>query len=482
MVSLNNNYLTILNQQSKTTSKLGQAIERLSSGLRINSAKDGAASQATANRMTANLNANSTIAKGVQDGFSLMQTAEGGLDEINNLLQRARTLAVQAANGTLSDSDRESLNNEYLQIVDEIDNIASTTEIFGQYPLASAETTQPVNLGDTESISAKFLVEGQTYTFTSGIVSLAFIPAGAKNITITVDGLAGPEDDIQLFTRDGTHLTGTPVEGIDADIVWAKNGITNVDSMNASVITESNGFLPDAEYSADSLLEVDNYDTSIGTQLSYNGMTITYSGDEDRFEDDTTGGYNDGNIPSSENTIETLNIDVVTEDLIIMVVGSGIFTASASWDELPMPTEEIDTGTPASQTTTIIVSANYGSDVHAITIDPTPADSETLGLTGASLLSAESAGAAITTFDQALETINSYRSQYGSLTNRFESITSQLSQGFIVISDARSRITDADYAVEVSEMTKVQILQQTTTSMLAQANQQSEIVLTLLQG
>ncbi|WP_276309745.1 hypothetical protein [Brenneria salicis] len=179
----NTNFLSFTAQNQKMgLSSLSQAIERLSSGMRINSAKDDAAGQAIANRMTANLNANDVIARGLNDGIGLIQTAEGGLDEINNLVQRSRVLAVQAANGMLSDADRTNLNAEYLQLRDEIDRIAYSTNAFGKHPLApSIQREVSPNLGNTPPLSEKFPTSGTSRSFISGTVSLAYIPAGAKN-------------------------------------------------------------------------------------------------------------------------------------------------------------------------------------------------------------------------------------------------------------------------------------------------------------
>ncbi|MBN3189526.1 flagellin [Pectobacterium brasiliense] len=484
MVSLNKNYLTILNQQDKSATRLNQAIERLSSGLRINSAKDDAAGQAIANRMTANLNANSVITNGMKDGLSLMQTAESGLNAINNLIQRGRQLAVQAANGTLSDSDQTSLNGEYQQIREEIDRIASSTQIFGRYPLAPTEPgPQPVKLGNTLPLAEKFPDANTQYQFPSGVVSLAYIPAGAKNITITIDSL-GADDDIQLFARDGKHLAGTPTEGADADIVWSKNGVTDESAMNTTVITQNNGFLPGATYSADSLLQAGEYNINAGAQTTYQGMTITYSGDGDRFEDANTGGFNDGNVGAA-NQLEKIHIDEVTEDLIVIVVGSGVFYSNASWDELPTPTEPappLPPSVPISKETTFVVGASFGDTLQTVTLSPTPADSQSLGLSSVTLGTPEQARAALATFDNALKKLDGYRSEYGSQMNHFESITAVLSQEKVATATARSHILDADYALEVSAMTKAQILQQASMAVLSQANQQSGNVLKLLQG
>lgn len=484
MTPITSLHLTILNQQGKSATRLSQAIERLSSGLRINGAKDDAAGQAIANRMTANLNANNVITNGMKDGLSLMQTAESGLNAINNLLQRGRQLAVQAANGTLSDTDQTSLNGEYQQIKEEIDRIASSTQIFGRYPLAPAEPgPQPAKLGNTLPLAEKFPVPNINHQFPSGVISLAYIPAGAKNITITIDSLSA-DDDIQLFARDGRHLAGTPAEGTDADIVWSANGVTDESTMNTAVITQDNGFLPGATYSADSLLQAGEYNINTGAQTTYQGMTITYSGDGDRFEDANTGGFNDGNVGAA-NRLEKIHIDEVTEDLIVIVVGSGVFTSNASWDELPTPTEPAPPqppSVPISKETTFVVGSSFGDALQTVTINPTPADSQSLGLSSVTLGTPEQASAALATFDNALKTLDGYRSEYGSQMNRFESVTAVLSQEKVAISAARSRILDADYAIEVSAMTKSQILQQASLSVLSQANQQSGNVLKLLQG
>ncbi|KFX07982.1 flagellin [Pectobacterium betavasculorum] len=484
MTPITSLHLTIRNQQDKSATRLSQAIERLSSGLRINGAKDDAAGQAIANRMTANLNANSVITNGMKDGLSLMQTAESGLDAINNLIQRGRQLAVQAANETLSDTDQTSLNGEYQQIREEIDRIASSTQIFGRYPLAPTEPSpQPAKLGNTLPLAEKFPDANTQYQFPSGVVSLAYIPAGAKNITIIIDSL-GADDDIQLFARDGKHLAGTPAEGADADIVWSANGVTDENTMNTAVITQDNGFLPNATYSADLLLQAGEYNINTGAQTTYQGMTITYSGDGDRFEDASTGGFNDGNVGAA-NQLEKIHIDEVTEDLIVIVAGSGVFYSNASWDELPTPTEPappLPPSVPISKETTFVVGASFGDALQTVTINPTPADSQSLGLSSVTLSTPKQASAALATFDNALKTLDGYRSEYGSQMNRFESVTTVLSQEKIATAAARSRILDADYAIEVSAMTKAQILQQASMAVLSQANQQSGNVLKLLQG
>ncbi|MEI7196917.1 flagellin [Pectobacterium versatile] len=479
MASINTNMLSLTaqNKSSHSASALSQSIERLSSGLRVNSAKDDAAGQAIANRMTSNLNANDVIARGVNDGISLMQIAEGGLAEVNNLVQRARELAVQAANETLSSIDRASLNGEFQQVRAEIDRIAYSTTAFGKYPLAPAtQKGLPVNLGNTPPLMEKFPISGMTQYFSSGVVSLAYIPTGAENLTITIDSY-GMDDDIQIFSRNGQHLTGTPLEGVNADIVWKQNGVTSAAIANNRVLTQENGFEIGASYSAENLAQGGvSFSLNGSSTVNYNGMTIAYSGDGDRYEATP----NDGSV--SAQTLERIHIDKTTEDLIVLVIGQGSFEGVATWDVLPNPTRLPPPPLPPVSTPTdIVVSANYGEGVEAVTINPTPSDSESLGLRNTALDPFEEARKAIDSFDQALEKINGYRSEYGSQINRFESVRNTTVEVSTTLSTARSRILDAGYAQEISLMTKQQILQQASSSMLVQANQAPQVMLMLLQ-
>ncbi|WP_250127247.1 flagellin [Pectobacterium quasiaquaticum] len=136
---------------------------------------------------------------------------------------------------------------------------------------------------------------------------------------------------------------------------------------------------------------------------------------------------------------------------------------------------------PISKETTFVIGASFGDTLQTVTLDPMPADSQSLGLSSVMLGTPEQARAAVATFDDALKKLDGYRSEYGSQMNRFESVTTVLSQEKVATAAARSRILDADYALEISAMTKAQILQQASMAILSQANQQSGNVLKLLQ-
>ncbi|WLI79085.1 flagellin [Kosakonia sp. H02] len=481
MQAINYNEMTGLNLTARktTASTLQESIERLSSGLRINGAKDDAAGQAIANRMRSNASADNVVSRGLDDAISMGQTADGALNTIGELLIRAKSLAIQSGNSTLTDSDRQSIQDEYQSILNNIQSISESTEIFGSYPLATdSPELPPVLIGDVPPLKVKFPVQGSDYSFSSGIVSLAYIPAGAKNIAITIDSL-GLDDDIQLFTRDGKHLAGTPINGSDPDYTWSSRGITDSAKATSRVLTGANGFENGATYDDSQLIEGGaSWSLNGSATLSYNGMTISYSGDGDRYE--TGPAYNDGS--NGSNRLERLQIDNVTEDLVVMVVGSGSFTSNLTWDSLPEPTITPAEPPKQSRPWEVVTSASFGDDIKSITMETTPSDLKSLGLTSTDLLTMQAANGAMGKLDTALDTVSSYRAQYGAYINRFESNKSVLAQQNVATQAAKSRIEDADYALETSKLAKAQILQQSQDAVLKVANQSAENILSLLRG
>lgn len=481
MQSINHNAIAGLNLKARpgTASILQQSLERQSSGLRINNAKDDAAGLAIANRMRSNINADTVISRGLNDAMSLAKTADSGLASIASLLIRAKSLAIQSVNDTLSESDRASIQDEYTSILAGISDISQGTEIFGRYPLATDTPELPPELlGNVAPISTKFPQAGSNYTFSSGVIPLAYLPAGATNITITIDSL-GLDDDIQLFTRDGKHLAGTPFTGVDPDYTWVSRGITDAAKADSKLLTEANGFQSGAAYDDSQLIEGGaTWDLNGSATLNYNGMTINYSGDGDRYE--SANAYNDGS--NGSNRIERLSIDNVSEDLIVVVVGSGSFTSNLTWGNLPSPTLQPATPPKKSEPLEVITSASFGDEVQATTMSPTPADTKTLGIRDSSLSSIASANSAMGALDNALAKVSGYRSQYGAWINRFESSQSVLSQQALATQSAQSRIQDADYALEASNLARAQILQQGQNAALLAANQIPQNMLTLLRG
>lgn len=483
MLAINTNSLSLYAQRRLDASQgtLARTIQRLSSGLRVNGAADDAAGLAISERINTDIRANSQVQRGINDGISLVQVADGALETVQGMLQRLRELALQSANGTLTDQDRAALNTESQELRAEIDRVANSTQIFGIYPLRDESVTPPPILGNTPDVTAVFPTSGSGGSFSSGIVSLAYIPSGSQNFTIDINSLSA-DDDVQLFTRDGRHLAGTPITGANPDWVWTNNSgnvaITDAPSAAASLLTTDNGFLPGATLQEGGLLQGPaSYTYPAGSSTTYNGMTITYTGDGDRYE--AGAGGNNGSIPTTTMRQEAINIDQTTEDLLLFVVGSGLFTATATWDFMPtesMPPPTTDPGTR------IVMDASFGATPQIKDIRKTPSDLATLGLSTMNLSTQGAALSAVSSLDQAIDAVTTYRAEYGAHASLFERAIANLAVSYENHAAARGRIIDADFAAETAALTRTQILQQSGTAMLAQANQLPQQVLALLRG
>jgi flagellin len=371
---INTNALSLLTQNNlnKSQSALNTSIQRLSSGLRINSAKDDAAGQAIANRFTANIKGLTQAQRNANDGISLAQTTEGALNEINTNLQRIRELSVQAANGSNSQSDLASIQGEITQRMAEIDRTSKQTDFNGVKVLAKDSTLSiQVGANDTETIGINLK------QIDSGTLALrTFSVAGA-------DGTLGSSSATTLaaFTGSTTTTSATSIT------LTTSTGRTDLGSTapTASVVIDSKG----------------NY-----------------------FAEVTAGAG-------------TTRLGVVSGDKLYVAID---------------PKSVVTTGGAATVATLDFSNATF----------------------------AKSTGQ-LTSLDTALAKVDNVRGALGAVQNRFDSVISNLGSTVTNLSSSRSRIEDADYATEVSEMTRAQILQQAGTSVLAKANQSTQGVMSLLQ-
>jgi flagellin len=218
---------------SKSADRLqAQAMQRLSTGVRVNAAQDDSAGLAIGVRMTSTVNAAQQLIKGMANGLSLAQVAEGGLQNIAGLLQRMRELSVQSVNDTLTASDRSALNLEFQSLNAEIDRISRNTQVFDRTPLAAPKAVpvpEPAPIGNTKPIDQVLTAADQN--FNSGLASMGYIPKGFKDVTLNLNSF-GADDDIQIFTTDGKHLLGTSIL-TGTDPVWASKNITSAAAANA---------------------------------------------------------------------------------------------------------------------------------------------------------------------------------------------------------------------------------------------------------
>ncbi|MDK7759366.1 FliC/FljB family flagellin [Providencia rettgeri] len=364
---INTNILSLTTQNNLNRSQgvLGTAIERLSSGSRINSAKDDAAGQAIANRFTANIKGLTQASRNANDGISIAQTAEGAVNEINDNLQRIRELTVQAQNGSNSESDTKSIQAEVKQRMDEINRISEETQ-FNGVKVLSKDTSLAVQVGanDGEKVN----------------IQLQQIDRGTLGLT-----------DFNLET--GSSL-GAKVTKIKTADVEAKPGVGTDPS--------------DPDYEA--------------PVVASKGKEI------------------DITLGKGETVYQAMSNGVADKDNFIVK-------------------------TVADDGTVTYNKATIGDDGKIA-----KGDEATMGVNDLPL----------DALDKALAQVDSFRSDLGAIQNRMQSTINNLNNSVNNLSAARSRIQDADFATEVSNMSRGQILQQAGTAVLAQANQVPQGVLSLL--
>jgi flagellin len=571
MSVINTNITSMIGQQnlSKSQNALTTSMERLSSGLRINSAKDDAAGQAIANRMSAQITGLAQSQRNANDGISAAQTAEGALNQVNDNLQRIRELSVQAQNGTNSQDDLTSIQNEIGQRLNEINRISEETSFNGVKVLAADQGLKiQVGANDGEAITVDLKeINAETLGLTGFNVDGAERTnsiASEENIMEQVGGRVAKAADTDAFdyvlTTENEAVTGSQLLGSLAsgntvtfagntafgapadtntytydkdsdsfsysvaladgaaqlatidDVIAPQEGTVNASytlsaGNSIDVTIDSEGTIKDATDGADlyvtatgelsrnnsgtavaatvdSLAGVMNTANTTGAVLELeNGTTITGSG--------TTGGV-------------TINATIKSADLVAAAeaAGSDITVGNALVDGTATDVtiggeNDVENGTGALYQDgsvtggfAVTTDAEYTNDLYEQDDGSfnTAADGSggTLKITAGGVLTFEAKSTEgrtddpLAALDSALNQVDSLRSDLGAIQNRFESAITNLSTNETNLSAARSRIEDADYAVEVANMTRAQILQQAGTSVLAQANQIPQSVLSLL--
>ncbi|HAT3903203.1 TPA: FliC/FljB family flagellin [Citrobacter koseri] len=393
---INTNSLSLLTQNNlnKSQSSLGSAIERLSSGLRINSAKDDAAGQAIANRFTANIRGLTQASRNANDGISIAQTTEGALNEINNNLQRIRELAVQANNNTNSDSDLSSIQDEITARLAEIDRVSEQTQFNGKKVLS-----------ETQSLK---------------------IQVGANdNETITID--------LKEVTAEKLGLKGFNVSSFKPT------------ESTADDLTKAFG----ADAGVTAVTVAENGPGELATALDIAAGSVAF--DTDSISQDKSG-----------NLYAKVTITAADADEVTALKEKGIDVKAGEPSSFYIALKAGDADTTTTTGTAAFEIDTDGFDASNLKAEVTPTANP------------------LDAIDKALSQIDQQRSSLGAIQNRFESAITNLGNTVNNLSSARSRIEDADYATEVSNMSRAQILQQAGTSVLAQANQVPQNVLSLL--
>ncbi|AAX65868.1 TPA: FliC/FljB family flagellin [Salmonella enterica subsp. enterica serovar Birkenhead] len=496
---INTNSLSLLTQNNlnKSQSALGTAIERLSSGLRINSAKDDAAGQAIANRFTANIKGLTQASRNANDGISIAQTTEGALNEINNNLQRVRELAVQSANSTNSQSDLDSIQAEITQRLNEIDRVSGQTQFNGVKVLAQDNTlTIQVGANDGETIDIDLKqINSQTLGLDTLNVQKKYDvsdTAVAASYSDSKQNIAVP-DKTAITAKIGAATSGGA--GIKADISF-KDGkyYATVSGYDDAADTDKNGTYEVTVAADTGAVTFATTPTVVDLPTDAKAVSKVQQNDTEIAATNAKAALKAAGVADAEADTATLVKMSYTDNNGKVIDGGFAFKTSGGYYAA-----SVDKSGAASLKVTSYVDATTGTEKTAANkLGGADGKTEVVTIDGKTYNASKAAGhnfkaqpelaeaAATTTenplqkIDAALAQVDALRSDLGAVQNRFNSAITNLGNTVNNLSSARSRIEDSDYATEVSNMSRAQILQQAGTSVLAQANQVPQNVLSLL--
>lgn len=441
------------NNLAVSQSNLNKALERLSSGLKINSAEDDAAGMAISNKLHTQLRGLEQADKNSSDGISVVQTAESALSEVESILQRINELAVQAANGTYSLLDRQAIQSEVDQLTDEIDRISSSTE-FNTMPLLDGTLSRRC-YSDTDNVSMYYISSA--------------VDAGDYSIKVTADATQATADISFNFAAingsgtieiNGASMTVEP--GDTESTIMSKftelcdSANLNYDKTTGEISTYEYGITQKIECKVSEdiagVLTITNVHSGTDAQISLesgfkNTAAITTSGRYATIKD--FGGF-EMTIELGENLVEKNGNAPVTVTQKVTSMG----------------------------TMTVQLGANEGQ---VLEVDIPTVNTHTLGLDNINVCTEKGASETISKVASAINRVSSVRSTLGAYQNRLESVVSHLASYKQDMTSAVSSIEDADMAEEMTEYTQQNVITQAATSMLAQANERPQSVLQLLQ-
>jgi len=501
-LSINTNVASLNAQRnlSNTGNDLNIALQRLSSGLRINSAKDDAAGLAISERFTTQIRGLDQAVRNANDGISLSQTAESALGELTNNLQRIRELAVQSANATNSTSDRAALDQEVQQRLAEIDRIATQTTFNGLKVLDGSFGTSAfqvgANAGETISINLSAGVKstqiGQLATGTSTVEATVGALTGSgtykvgSDAAVTVGASVAGSDDGQTVGSayakkvaiDAASISGLNVSAVNTIELTVADTTGTSATDTYSLRLNGTDIFATYDQAANGVLTAQQITDAVNAQTSNTGVTavlngadlqLTASDGRDIIIGQTYGAGALGGLSAGAGTV----VDGVTyrAGTVGTVANATAFSADAT---------AVNGGTltlTASENITVTGDgAILGFSGAGFTIAK---DTNTISTT--SVTSVINANDAIQRIDAALTSVSSLRSTFGAIQNRFESTISNLQAVSENLSASRGRILDADFAQETAALTRAQILQQAGVSIVAQANSIPQLALSLLQ-
>ena len=480
-MSVINTNISSLNAQrnlSASSSSLSTSLQRLSSGLRINSAKDDAAGLAISERFTSQIRGLDQARRNANDGVSMLQTAEGTLSSTSNILQRVRELSVQSANASNSAGDRKAIQAEVGQLLSEADRMSQNAEFNGLKLLDGSFGTATFQVGanagqSIQATTANFRTNnyGNNEVSTTSPATLATTSTAYTVGSFALQGLA--TSTVAVSAADTAQTLAASV-----------NGTTATTGVTATARTEESAtFVAGQAYSLGVISDnspAANVSFTVGASLNANGLASA------------VGAFND----VSSKTGVTAKLNSTRNGLILTNSAGNNITLSNNSASASVTVGSINgagtlgatvaVATGATSTSMGYVSMNsdkgfsIGSTGSSAVVASTTATLNAVSSIDVS--TATGASAALRIIDSALASVSSQRAAFGALQSRFESAVGNAQQTSENLSASRSRIQDTDFASETAKLTRGQILQQAGTAMLAQANQLPNGVLSLLRG
>lgn len=472
----------------RTDMEASQSLAKLSSGTRVVSAKDDAASLAIGSRLGAEVQGLRQAGINAGQAVSMLQIADGAMSQVNDIMIRMKTLSIQSASGQLSDTERGMLDTEYQALLSEVDRIAADTEFNGNQLINGSDT---VNTTSNSFADADNLLEAAdgfhdiefnpavgdaafdvAYDASTGVMTVRNLTSGeSQGINIT-GASAIPSNETQIVTFDNVGTTITLNNAFDKTIdVSNAGGSFSITAGSAGVIdTSSIRILAASDSGAQGLtalsLTIDATDASSAT-INIGGFTIS---DADL---STTG------LKQIQLTNGTDTFDIEFSVTQAFVDGDAAFMAADGLGAMVFGDQETGSGL---STFTFKLGTGVVSDVDNVSLSVSAVNNNALGLTGSSINSQPNSETAVGVINNAIDTLNVARADIGATQNRIEFANANLRISVENAEAARSQLMDLDVALEMSNFTSKQVLLQAGVSMLAQANQMPQNLLQLLQG
>jgi len=476
----------------KTALNSDTSMERLSTGIRINSAKDDAAGLAITTRMTANIRGMAAAIRNSNDGISLTQTAEGSLSAIQNNLQRIRELAVQSANSGNSTSDRASLNLEAQQLIGEIDRVATNSAFNGSKLIDGSYQDQSFQVGSGNDSSDRIKISiGSAKASALGTPSgTASTSASALTGAVTSGAIAAGDLAINGFAINASVSDGLSYALSSASAISKANAINASSSLTGVTATVKATTIESSSISAGASTGAVTAGSLLINGVDIGGLTAFATDSAAGRANQLVGAIN-AKTAQTGVTASLTNTDKVTltaadgRNITTTLTGTAVPGGlggfqSAVGDNTTRGSLTLNSTTGASSVAlTGAAITRIGSDMTA-SVSMAQGAIKGQAVSSVDLSTQDGSQAALSILDKAIDTVTNSRANLGAYQNRFEAAISNLETTSTNLQASRSRILDTDYAKETTNLAKAQIVQQAATAMLAQANQSSQSVLALL--